>query len=153
MDHALDKYIRLFQRINVSHRQGEKAPHKAVLLLTVMSLIESGDQKDRRIEFSDILKERFKAIWTEYIGDSRIFNPEVAMPFWYLKNESEIWRLIPINNEVSHQLLRSTTASSLQSIRCYVKHAEIPEDLFELFSEPFARVKLAEVLFEEYILV
>lgn len=153
MDSTLEKYIELFKKINVSHRQGMKAPHKAVLLLTVMSLIESGEQTDRFIEFTDTLRERFRDIWSQYIGDSRFFNPEVAMPFWHLKNEVQLWKLIPVNDkaETILGLSRSPLGSSLLSIRRFVKCAEIPEDLFRLLLDPLARATLSEILFEYYI--
>lgn len=153
MKDTIDRYLRLFERLTVSHRQGVKAPHKAILLLSVMSLIESGDQIGRQIRFSDNLKNRFSSIWAEYIGNSSVFNPDVAMPFWYLKNESDIWKLVPVSIEASHQLLRSTTASSLLSIRRFVKYAEIPEELYDLMCNPFKRAILAETLFENYIFV
>lgn len=63
MDSALDKYVSLFQKLTVSHRKGYKAPHKAILLLAVMSLVESGDLVNNKIEFSEALRARFRDIW------------------------------------------------------------------------------------------
>lgn len=153
MDSALDNYVSLFQKLNVSHRKGYKAPHKAILLLAVMSLVESGDLVNNKVEFSDALRERFRDIWAEFIGDSPLFNPEVAMPFWHLRNEASIWKLIPVNNSVEtiFALSQSTPNSSLKAIRQYVKYAEIPEDLFILMKDPSSRATLSEVLFENYI--
>lgn len=153
MDSALDKYVSLFQKLTVSHRKGYKAPHKAILLLAVMSLVESGDLVNNKIEFSEALRARFRDIWANFIGDSPIFNPEVAMPFWHLKNEASIWKLIPANNSVEtiFALTQSTPSSSLKAIRQYVKYAEIPDDLFALIKEPSSRNVLSEVLFEHYI--
>jgi len=153
LDSALDKYVSLFQKLNVSHRKGYKAPHKAILLLAVMSLVESGDLVNNKVEFSDALRERFRDIWAKFIGDSPLFNPEVAMPFWHLRNEASIWKLIPVNNSVEtiFALSQSTPSSSLKAIRQYVKYAEIPEDLFILMKDSSSRATLSEVLFENYI--
>jgi len=153
MGATLEKYLNTFRNIKVSHRQGMKAPHKAILLLTVMSMIEDGVQTDRNVVFSEVLKERFKSLWFEIIGESDFFNPDVAMPFWHLKNEKEIWSLVPVDESAETQaaLSISTPRSTQQAIRKYVKCATLPEDLFNLLEDPIARASLAEVLFEKYI--
>ena len=155
MDATLGKYLDIFRNIKVSNRQGMKAPHKAILLLTVISMIEDGDQVNRNIVYSDTLKEKFKNMWFEIIGESNVFHPDVAMPFWHLKNEKEIWSLILVNDspETLAALAISTPRSTQQAIRKYVKYAVLPEELFHLLEDPIARTSLVEVLFEKYIYV
>lgn len=118
-----------------------------------MSLVESGDLVSNKIEFSEALRERFRDIWANFIGNSPLFNPEVAMPFWHLRNETSLWKLIPANDSVEtiFALSQSTQSSSLKAIRQYVKYAEIPDDLLALMKEPSSRNVLSEVLFEHYI--
>lgn len=155
MEAVLEKYKESFRKIKVSNRRGKKAPHKAVLLLAIMSLIEDGVQTTRFIEYSEPLKKKFKSIWSEYIGVSDTFNPEIAMPFWYLKNDSDIWRLVPKDNtpETIQGIIHTSLSTSLKSNQKYVKYAEIPEPLFNLMQNKWYRAILAEVLFETYIFV
>ena len=150
MESSLIKYVELFKKLNVSHRQGLKAPHKAILLLTVMSLIERGELCSLEIHYNDALVSRFKTTWNEYIGPSSVFNPVVTMPFWHLKNEKELWRLVP-NESAPAALENLKVSTSLQAIRRYVKYAVIPEELFYLMQTPRYRAILSETLFESYI--
>lgn len=155
MDAVLEKYKDSFRNIKVNNRHGKKAPHKAVLLLAIMSLIEEGVQTTRFIEYSEPLKKKFKSIWAEYIGESDTFNPEIAMPFWYLKSDSSIWKLVPKDDspETIQGIMHSPLSTSLKSIQKYVKYAEMPKPLFNLMLNKENRAILAEVLFETYIFV
>ena len=51
-----------FTSLHTAKRKGYKAPHKAVLLLSVIDLVEEGAIDTPRIELSDRLERKFHRI-------------------------------------------------------------------------------------------
>jgi len=153
MDKVLEKYYKIFSRLKVSNRQGKKAPHKAILWLSIMSMVESGELNDTHITLSSKLEEKFYFYWHTYIGKSPIFRPDIYMPYWYMKSELKIWKLIPYANcAYYYNTYHNTMSPSAPMLKRYIQYAEIPKELFELMKDPLSRATLAEVLFEKYIL-
>ena len=72
---------------------GKPAPHKALLLLSVIDLVESGVIVDNHIEHSDILINTFNANAKKFYANSPVFKPEVTKPFYHMQHES-FWRLM-----------------------------------------------------------
>ncbi|MBR5715642.1 MAG: hypothetical protein IKX59_03585 [Bacteroidales bacterium] len=106
-----------FARLHVAQYRGKKAPHKAVLILAVMDLIQSGAIDTPFIYLNDELIKQFNAVWKYYVGDSAFFKPDICKPFYQLQYEP-FWRLLGRNktddrnpyNEVSYTIkyLRET---------------------------------------------
>lgn len=71
-------YIYLFQNLHVNKRKGKRAPHKAVMLISVMDLIGEGVINTNQIEFSEELESRFKRNWQRYVGESDVFKPHAG---------------------------------------------------------------------------
>lgn len=74
----LQNYIYLFQSLHVNKQKGKCAPHKAVMLISVMELIGEGCFKSNQIEFSEELEGRFKRNWQRYVGESDVFKPHAG---------------------------------------------------------------------------
>ena len=72
---------------------GKPAPHKALLLLSVIDLVESGVIVDNHIDLSDILINTFNANAKKFYAHSPLFKPEVTKPFFHMQHES-FWRLV-----------------------------------------------------------
>lgn len=53
----INYYIQCFSALNTMKMQGKPAPHKALLLLSVIDLVEQGYITDSNIQLSDILEE------------------------------------------------------------------------------------------------
>ena len=66
---------------------GRKAPHKAVLLLAIMDLVESGEITSPEIVLTEKLEETFSVEWNKYIGSPLVFKCKIAIPFWHMQNE------------------------------------------------------------------
>ena len=71
---------------------GGKAPHKPLMLLAVMDLIEAGLITKNVIPYDDRLLAAFDLYWRRCCGD-RPTNP--LQPFWHLKGDG-IWTLVPL---------------------------------------------------------
>ena len=96
--HELKHYIEKFSSLNTAKVKGHRAPHKAVLLLAVIDLVEERKITSPCIDLSDELIERFNDIWHKYLGTSAIFTPDICKPYFHMQHES-FWRLVE-NNEV-----------------------------------------------------
>ena len=67
------------------------APHKPLMIFSVMDLIESGDLNDRWVPYNADLVTRFRDYW-DLVVDRRKNRPEITMPFNALGGERDaIW--------------------------------------------------------------
>ena len=147
-EYLLQIYTNLFQNLYVNKQRGKYAPHKAVMLISVMELIGEGLIKSNQIEFSEELEGRFKRNWQRYVGESDIFKPNAGTPFWHLKSEP-FWTLVPfIGGEDILESLKRTNPYSPGTIRQHIKFAVIEKQVFELMSHVEMRVLLINTLVE-----
>lgn len=137
----LRKYIKSFQKLKVSNHKGYEAPHKRILLLAILSLIEEGSISTSVIRMNENLKKRFEKIWkTNIVGD--VFKPNVCMPFWYMKSEP-FWKLYSVSDKVDIK-----SCSPIMSFKraSEVLVAEIDYDLFMLMKNSNDRTILKREL-------
>lgn len=60
---AMKDYLHYFSNLRTAKKFGLPAPHKAVLLLSVMELVEAGVITGNRIELSERLEKTFQKLW------------------------------------------------------------------------------------------
>lgn len=85
----METYITQFKSLNTAIQNGKPAPHKAILLLSVIDLIAQGELQSNRITLSDALYNRFKQNWRTYINDGRESKSTlIKTPFKYMNSES-----------------------------------------------------------------
>ncbi len=149
---ALQKYIEQFSTLHVNKMRGKKAPHKAILLLCIIDLIENHFILTNKIEYSDILENRFISKWKQYVGESAVYtNPKAATPYWHMHSEP-YWKLVPfVGGEETIANLQKSNPYSSGIIRKNIRHAEIDKELFELLQEESSRNKLKEVLIQSIV--
>lgn len=129
-------YINAFSNLRCYKRNGISAPYKAMLLLSVMNLVERGIIASERIEPSAILKAEFERIKNSTDYDHELFNPKISNPFVHMANEG-FWRLVPkISGEI--------TAIN------QVEYAVMDKSLFACFLNDNARSQLRKVLLNTY---
>ncbi len=83
---SLTHYIKAFTKLRVARSGDEKAPHKPVLLLSVMDAVEAGEMSDNKVFITPELIARFKSNWSLLVL-TNAFVPNFSLPFYYLKNE------------------------------------------------------------------
>ena len=83
----LAKYIDQFANLKVNINSGSRAPHKPIMLLTVIALIDSGDVWENAIRPTDKVRAIFEAFWLNYVPRGTKFDIAPWTPFWHLKNE------------------------------------------------------------------
>lgn len=162
---TLQRYIKAFSSLHTNVHKGHKAPHKAVLLLAIMELIEQGEIVSPRIKLSDQLNDMFHTIWRRYIGSSAIFTPDIGKPFFHMQHES-FWKLVDKTEDANEirvvaepcpfvsttkkkQVLSGSYA--LNSLRESFAYAEIDLSLFERLQQADHRAVLRTLLIDRYL--
>lgn len=145
----LDDYILEFAKMSVGISKGKKLPHKAILLLGLMNLVESGVLTENRIELNNVISIAFSVSWSKYF-DSKA--PTVWTPFYHLKSES-FWHFKANGNEEKlSDLLSFGGTPSVGKMRPVIKFAYIDKALFDYMENEGCREKLREVLIKNYII-
>lgn len=124
-----------------------RAPHKPILLLAVMDLVERGviascfvDISTDLIELNDL----FNLYWRRIMPISQ--TSSIAFPFPRLNSEP-FWELVPQpGSAITPALINSTT--SIVSLRRYALGARIDDDLFRIMQSAAGRMALRETLLQ-----
>ena len=163
MQEDLNYYIYHFSHLHTARYKGKAAPHKAVLLLSVIELIEDEQIRTNTIELSDILIDKFQDIWNRYKGTTSIFTPDIGKPFFHMQHEP-FWNLVEHGENNSELIgllglprmatkLPSTSKYSVKSLRESFCYAEINEGLLSLIKEPESSTKLKNTLINTYLII
>ena len=139
----------LFAHLHVAQYRGRKAPHKAVLLLSVMDLIQSGTIDSPFIYLSDELIKQFDAVWKYYVGDSPYFKPDICKPFYHLQYES-FWRLIG-KNKSDGDIPYDKVNYTLKYLRDTYECAILDRWLFDAMQHQDIRGEIRSVLISTYL--
>ncbi len=160
----LKHYIDTFSSLHTAKVKGHKAPHKAVLLLAIIDLMEDDIILTPYIDLSDALVKKFNDIWCRYLGTSAIFIPDICKPYFHMQHES-FWRLVE-NEEADCGLAAEHTpwvngkkerkelpngSYSIDAMRRTFAYAEIDGLLFQLLQNSDARAMLRVVLINTYL--
>ncbi len=125
--------------LNVSRSESRgPAPHKPLLLLTVMDQIEAGEVgPDALVHYDVRLVSRFRDYW-ELVLDRRRNSPDIAMPFHALGSERDrVWERLTVDGAPSHAKLTS-------------RLARLDLELFHLFQDPAFRLAARRTLVSIY---
>ena len=142
----MNQYIQLLSSLHTNTQKGVKAPHKAIMLLSVIDLVEYGVITTNKIEFSERLEKQFQHNWSRYVGLSNVFQPRVGTPFWHLHYEP-FWKLVPYEggDETIAMWLQGNPYSP-GTTRKYIRYAEVDQDLFNLLQDETNRAKFRTAL-------
>lgn len=147
----LEKYINAFSHLRTykdrhkwSPLTAYQAPHKPMLLLSVMDLIAEGLISTNFIEPSLELVETFNAYWSSIMPFDTKGN--MAYPFPRLKTEG-FWQLTP---NPGHEDQINIAFSSMSRLRTVCAGAKVDDVLFHYMCKPESRERLRRTLIETY---
>ena len=144
MQELLNDYIAQFRNLNTNKRAGIDAPHKPILLLAIMDLVESGVINATRIELTEQLERAFLYNWKRYVGTSLLFQPKVATPFWHMQNEPFFKLYTRDGKDLSG------SPYSVKKLRENT-YAILDKDLYNLMKDENCRAQLRVVLVSTYL--
>ena len=150
----LEFYSKLFSVLNVKVTNGVKAPHKAIMLFSIIELFEYDYLKSNIIPFDDVIDKTFKKNWNRYVIGKEKFNhfsPNTWTPFWHLKKEA-FWHLVPLPGFtiVDIESLSPTKTPSRSQMMSKIKHVKLDDNLYMLLKDTYSRELLKRVLLETY---
>jgi putative restriction endonuclease len=76
--------------LRIDRARGNPAPHKPLLLLVILEMVEKGEITSREVTLSLDLAFRFSVFWS-IVARRRSQPPEVRLPFHHL-GTSGIWQ-------------------------------------------------------------
>ena len=142
-------YVEIFRNLSTGVQNGKKLPHKAVLLLSILTLVENVTITENKIHLDKIIANTFASTWGEYLHNTK--TPSVWIPFWYMKSEP-FWHFKALADEnILQNLLCFAGHPSVGQMRNVIKYAYVDEQLFSLMQDREERLKLKKVLIETYL--
>jgi putative restriction endonuclease len=147
MENIFIKYIKQLSHLNRATINGIKAPHKPILLLSVIESMAFGEINENRIEITPLLVARFKDNWSRLVKTD-VFKPNFALPFFHMKKEG-FWKLQTyFGKEIL--ITSSHSINSFSQLKESVDFAFLDADLFSLLQEPLKREAVYQFLMAKY---
>ncbi|WP_313112896.1 HNH endonuclease [Aequorivita sediminis] len=147
MNSSIEKYINYFLKLNRGYNKGLGfAPHKPIMLLSVIELIGKGIIETNKVFITPELVLAFKNNWNKLVITSHTSN--FSLPFFHLRSEP-FWRLAT-HSRLDNMLSKSKSIKSFKALKENVAFAEIDRELFLLLSDNLQSQLLLEVLLNKY---
>jgi len=140
-------YIKAFGKLNRATKNGVKAPHKPILLLSIIQSIACGEIKENKIEITPLLVARFKDNWNWLVKED-FFKPNFALPFYHLTSD-KFWFLQTYTGK-EILLTSSLSIRSFSQLKESVAFAFLDVTLYTLLSESESRELLYQFLLKTY---
>ncbi len=140
---SVEQWVDRFAKLRKGNRYGVIRPHKPVLLLAVIDLIDEGTITSPRIQLTPELVEAFRDNWSAAFPDEKPGLPQ--LPFFHLRGD-RFWKLIAAPGE-ERTLAAIDRAPSIRRLREIVVGAELDQDLWELLQQPKPRSELRRAIF------
>ena len=125
----------------LSHR----APHKPLLLISVLDLIDEGVIDENLIQPSSDLIETFGRYWSRVIPPGK--KSTMALPFYHLQSDG-FWHLVPKITKDSKS--RVSHVKSLNQIRDIYSGARLDDELYDALQSTSTRTRVREVILATY---
>jgi putative restriction endonuclease len=144
-------YANAFARLHVKVTGGQRAPHKAIMLLSVIDLIETGVVTSNRIYYTKQLDSQFHHNWVRYVAYLEGYSARSATPFFHMSYEP-FWSL-KLKDDCT------CTEKDLAEARIYmnpdkmnevIDYAQIDPDLYDLLLDSVVRAKYRVILISGY---
>lgn len=141
----LNYYIHQFTHLKRDNKNGG-APHKPILLLSVIELFEKKVYMSDEIRLIPEVVSVFKSIWSKLVITEHYSN--FSMPFYHLSS-SKFWKLIP-NTGCELWINSKTSMKTFRNLITAVNYAEIDKELSILLMDKHSRDLLKMALLEKY---
>ena len=124
-----------------------KAPHKPVLLLSLIELIDEGKINQNRIYITPDLIGTFQKLWLKLVP-VEAWQPRFFLPFFHLTGD-KFWHLeLAEGAEVT--LTSSYSPKSLAALKDSIRYAWLDQDLYNALIIPQERRALKSELLQKY---
>ncbi len=146
-EETIAKYLNYFKKLNRGYSKNlGRAPHKPILLLSMLQLIKNGSIVSNKIFITADLILAFKRNWKQLVESGH--TPNFTLPFYHLKSEP-FWYLIPKAGK-KIILTKSKSIKSFKYLKVNFAYAEIDKDLFLLIQNPISRTLIENFILDQY---
>ncbi len=129
-------------------RDRNKAPHKPVLLLSLIHEVEEGRITDNKVFITPELLATFKETWSRLAEGN--WQCKFFLPFYHMQNDQPKFWFLETEPGASVVLTSSYSPKSVSSLIDAVKYARFADWLWELLTDRVRREKLRKELLEFY---
>lgn len=140
--------LRKFAGLKVDRTKGAAAPHKAILLLSLLQSIDSGEIIENRCFITSDLVARFKDNWHALVHNDK-FNPNFSLPFFHLKNDN-IWHLRTFPGK-EIQTTSSGSIRSFSALKNVVAYGYFSDEIYALLKIQVNRELVKQALLTKYL--
>ncbi len=146
LERYLDQLYNLGVGVIGQGSERHERPHKPVMLLAVLDLMDAGKIRENRICWSDELRDQFSQIFEKVRAANDKPTPE--NPFFYLRSE-KFWRHVA---EPAHKDLVAGLSNPprLGDLATGLFHVELEPRLFTLLTDPVKREVVRDALISRY---
>lgn len=148
-----EHYIKAFSDLNTDKAKSRwneqtflRAPHKPLLLLSVLDRFAEGAYSANLIELDEDLSELFAIYWS--LIDPQSVRGNIAMPFYHLTSD-KFWHLLP-REGYEERLKYGGKIHSIRKLRETIYGAKLDDDLHELLQQQENRDILRTILINTY---
>lgn len=139
----LSYYAKKFTKLHVNRsKQRGNAPHKPILLLSVLELVSQGKIHQNEIYLSPELISAFLKYWSNLVASDH--KATIALPFYHLIGD-QFWHLQP--NPGFEAVKIKPSVSALQQVYAY---AYFDAELFSLLQQEASRTELFQLLIKTW---
>lgn len=149
----LNDYIRLFTTMKVKKTNGRLSPHKAIMLLAVIDMIEFELTEGNRFYIDDETESSYHYNWNQYIPENMLlFKPNPWTPYWHLYQEP-FWHFFAKQGKEERidSLVPKGQTASVGKMREVIEYAYLDEELYSLLKDENSRSLLRDKLIAKYI--
>ena len=152
MQEELQKYLKIFDTLTLGVTKYGKAPHKIVMLLSVLQAVKNQLITQNRIYVMPELIAIFRSNWNDLVLTQHVCN--FALPFWHLKGnkkavKTKFWH--PVAKPGYEMALQTKeSVSSLGELNAAIDYVVLNEDLFSLMKDATQNAILTQFLLEKY---
>lgn len=142
MSTTLDRYTHKFKHLRVANTKFGKAPHKPVLVISLISLMDKGRISQNRFYLTAELVAEFKENWASLVETQNTV--DFSLPFFHLQSDG-FWKVWLKSGKQ-----QKTHIKSIFTLEEEVSHAELDEELFLLLTDPQSRKTLLLTLLDTW---
>ena len=147
IDKILAYYLYAFTHLHRDKKNGG-APHKPVLLLSILYEYEAGRITNNQISITPELTYTFSSYWNQLVSTNH--SKGFALPFYHLKSEKgNWWQLIP-NLGCELWIENAGSMRSFGNLSAAIAYAQIDKNLADLLKNDQSRNLLHRAILDTY---
>lgn len=137
-------FLHIAANLHRNKYKGCYAPHKAVMIIAIIDLIESGHFTTNAILLDKELKNRFKEVWHQTVPKGSPFKCDYRNPFTYMNSEP-FWNL-SANKDMAYITWESYHAfshkDSNSAIKSFLIRSIIDDTISREYSNNFPNINM-----------